>query len=589
MLFAGVYVLHSMPVLGQEGMTSREYFEWFTKTYLSGQGGSYTPEELYPITQLEGNGDNAAAFHAYDGIIQRDVNSFSSLSYANWVKSSAYLNRSKLKAKLNQYWFDDMVNAAELGNVQAANYLSDSMIIWITEKTKKNPEYEKVEVYQNEIARYLRIGAELGSSKSAEILGSDSWPNTLSDSEKLYWKLISISFAQIESKAAVMQSLIQKFGNQQVNQAIKQFSPTGGVIAADASGLPGRGAIATIFADSNLRRTYGESYGRRQATTRSNTTPTTLDEFKLLSAIGDETGLFEAYMLVPAGRKFSNPTIISLKADEIVEKLTAGDTVIVRCGPITHLAVVYKIDKSGDRIYFADGLFQYWQPTHNSCIKTFKLTPHQHGGFLAGVSLKEITPMIQAVMTFRDRTANTSQTLERSKFDDRVKAMGMVFNRPDDYEVVQPKENPYVQFQYALRNVTKGRELRYVLFPIPKDKLAEFRAWRDGKERDKRVLSDPNSWHVAAFMAIVMNIAGEAVQPNMHLPPEIAEEFGADEAMMNVVRPKSNFGEGFTACLILQIHKRDVGSAFIFSLTTGSETPYDSVGALHALRFEAKQ
>ena len=165
----------------------------------------------------------------------------------------------------------------------------------------------------------------------------------------------------------------------------------------------------------------------------------------------------------------------------------------------------------------------------------------------------------------------------------------MVFNKPDDYEAVEPKENPYVNYQYALRNATKGRELRYVSTSDSEGRNAKFAAWRDGKDRNKEVLSDPNSWHVADFLAMEMNIAAEVFQPNIHLPPEIVEEFGADEATMNVVRPKSKFGEGFTDCLILQIHKRNVGSAVIFSLTTGSETPYDSLEALHALRFEVKQ
>ena len=262
------------------------------------------------------------------------------------------------------------------------------------------------------IERYLRIGAELGSWELQLLLGSENWPNTLRRGEKAYWELVALSFMPDPHRAAEMQSTIEAFGSEKINEAIKEFSPTGGVMPADASGLPGRGTLATVFTDANLRRTYGESYGRRPSPSRSSKTPSTLEEFKLLSATGDETGLFRAYMMVPGDRKFSNPTIVSLKANEIAAKLRAGDTVIVRCGPITHLAVAYKIDESRDRIYFADGLFQYWQPTHNSCIKSFTLTPYEYGGFLAGVSLKEITPMIQAVITFRDRTSNTSQSID---------------------------------------------------------------------------------------------------------------------------------------------------------------------------------
>jgi hypothetical protein len=74
-----------------------------------------------------------------------------------------------------------------------------------------------------------------------------------------------------------------------------------------------------------------------------------------------------------------------------------------------------------------DGLFEYWQPTHNSCITKFDLMPYKFGGLLARVSLGEVLPMIQAVITFRDRVAVhvgaknspryvTLEQIERSEF-----------------------------------------------------------------------------------------------------------------------------------------------------------------------------
>ena len=71
-----------------------------------------------------------------DEIIQRNVGSFTTRPYANWVKSLAYLNRSRLKTELNDSWFNDMAAAAELGNLQAAKNISDSLISWIAEKNK---------------------------------------------------------------------------------------------------------------------------------------------------------------------------------------------------------------------------------------------------------------------------------------------------------------------------------------------------------------------------------------------------------------------------------------------------------------------
>ena len=127
--------------------------------------------------------------------------------------------------------------------------------------------------------------------------------------------------------------------------------------------------------------------------------------FKFLRAYADEVGHAQAYLLVPGERKFEDPAMISLNVKEIGERLSPSDYVVVRCGPLTHIAEIYGIDRQAGTVNFVDGLFEYWQPTHNSCITKFDLIPYKFGGFLARVSLGEVLPMVQAAITFRDRIA----------------------------------------------------------------------------------------------------------------------------------------------------------------------------------------
>jgi hypothetical protein len=110
-----------------------------------------------------------------------------------------------------------------------------------------------------------------------------------------------------------------------------------------------------------------------------------------------------AFLLVPGAAQCEDESIISLSRRDIVALLGPSDYAVVRCGAITHVAMVHHVDRVADRLYFADGLFQYWQPSHNSCITRFDLLPFAHGGFLAAVPIHDVEPMIQAVATLRDR------------------------------------------------------------------------------------------------------------------------------------------------------------------------------------------
>lgn len=387
---------------GQSELTGEAYMKWYEKKYLGGgKSQSYTPEELVPIMQAKARNDDRMVVRGCDEVIKRDPKLFYSLPQANWVKSEAYMERAWAQYRLTKdphYVVADEEKAAELGNLRAARDVSEKMLA----KYQGNEEAAFIDA--SSLGQYLRIGAELGDTNAAELLAVDMWPNPLTEPEKAYWALL----AQGRTTDKTGQSwdftihLRYTLVNQQdLERTIAQLSPLGGLTPPGPRNLPGRGVSATIFADAMLRREYGFNYGKHAPKTRT-ASPEALEVFKYQHAFADLVGHASAYLLVPGTRKFTDPYMISMTTEELSRHLSPSDVVVARCGPFTHLASVYKIDREAGTVGFVDALFEFWQPTHNSCITKFHLVPFIHGGYLATVSLQELLPMIQEVITYRD-------------------------------------------------------------------------------------------------------------------------------------------------------------------------------------------
>ena len=187
-----------------------------------------------------------------------------------------------------------------------------------------------------------------------------------------------------------------------LESVISRLSPLGGLTPHGPHNLPGRGIAATFFADASLRREYGFNFGKRAPATRD-ASPDALEIYKFHRAVADLIGRADAYLLVPGSRTFADSHMISMNTQELSGLLSPIDVVVVRCGPLTHMVMVYKVNRKASTVSFVDGLFEFWQPSHNSCITTFDLAPFKYGGYLATVPLADILPMIQEVITYRDR------------------------------------------------------------------------------------------------------------------------------------------------------------------------------------------
>jgi hypothetical protein len=175
-----------------------------------------------------------------------------------------------------------------------------------------------------------------------------------------------------------------------------------------------------------------------------------------------------------------------------------------------------------------------------------------------------------------------------SDFEEKVKSLGLEFSKPEGYEEVAPKQNGDAAYDYALRHPTKKYEVRYSLQPIPAGALQKYKEWSAKENKDGTIMTDPNLMFELKFRAIMANITGKGdAGPSQHFNPEsVKAEFGADSGIVAPTEMNSQFGEGYKMCLLVGIHKKDIGDVFIFHLFDDlSEIKEDHMAIFYALKF----
>jgi hypothetical protein len=154
-----------------------------------------------------------------------------------------------------------------------------------------------------------------------------------------------------------------------------------------------------------------------------------------------------------------------------------------------------------------------------------------------------------------------------NEFDEYLKEMGMIFTPPEGYETIRPKQNRDVRYVHALRNAENNFEIRYLLRPI-REQVPEYQRWRQEGEGDAKILVDPNKIFMPFFQSILINVAGDGSVAAVETIEDSEDiNTGADEMMMAVMFPSSEFGQNFRRCTIIAMLKTDIGMAFIFHLS----------------------
>lgn len=175
-------------------------------------------------------------------------------------------------------------------------------------------------------------------------------------------------------------------------------------------------------------------------------------------------------------------------------------------------------------------------------------------------------------------------------FKQAISKLGLVLSVTKDYKVVAPKKNGDMEYDYAVRHTKKKYEVRYALRPITEQTKNDYKEYLKNRDKDKsRIMLDPNSLFDAEFQAVMLNItqAGTAKKPQPFNPNSVKAEYGADSGLTTFIQDmNSEFAGEYKNCLMVGIHKTDIGQVYIFHLFDNFDDIKDLTDAtFYSLKF----
>jgi hypothetical protein len=372
---------------------------------------SYTPPEIREINDAEERKDYQSARRLEDALIDRPLNSFPTKWAGQWIKSLALHLRFQDRQMLGDSHKDvlpDLLQAARYGNLRAIRQSEDILEEYLF--GMNHAEYPPLT--DDDILSVYRIGAELADSPSAVAFGSGRTmllhaplPEDMALNERIFWMVLGLVSDKRSAKTqrdGVVDDAVQRFGPDLVEQGLVDFGIVGGKVASTLDGLPGRDFHAAFAAESDLRAEYSIAFGSVMPPPDAPQPEMNARElFDDISVINGVSGMGRLFLLVPSVVVDQTKYIRTFPRETIMANLLPDDTVIVRCGPLSHVAVLYKVNSSSDELWFSDPLYEYWQPSHNACMSNYRLVDGPDNGFLVIVSLKEVMATLQGVITRR--------------------------------------------------------------------------------------------------------------------------------------------------------------------------------------------
>ena len=354
--------------------------------------------------------DGPSVIRFADAIIARNRASFETPMQANWAHARALFERGTARADAGDpKGFDDMIAAADLGDLGAAEAVSE---VYLTHRPLPGSS-EPTPLDPIVLSRMLRMRAELGDYAGAHALVAQfsAWPDILPAAEGLYWEMIVASDPaqhNTQLRDAIIETALSGDGAHQrqiLGYALVPLAPANSI-----PNLPPRGPRSLLFADEMLRGQHG--LGFQQIMDRTQGPPETDVRVMFLRErqVANLIGMSDLYLIGVDDRggagastlTSSDPTTLFATRDQTMALMSPSDHVILRCGPLSHATYLYRIDRAQGLVFFTDPLLDFWRPSHNTCVSHFDVRDERYGRTLVAVPMREVRAMVQAIFTFRD-------------------------------------------------------------------------------------------------------------------------------------------------------------------------------------------
>jgi hypothetical protein len=332
-------------------------------------------------------------------IIHRPPSAFKSPKYEQFVKANALNYSAEASARLgrDQEAQDQFQQAADRGLRSA--YFQVAGRFTLLARDAASPE-ERRELFDQAQTYYLGC-AELGDPDCMDILAK-SYERQNREDEENYWFLIKQMTRPPVELDNVFRFYKEQFKDKDrdiLTRVMHEMSLSGGELRSSVKGLPGRSTLTSAFVDNAMRR-------QLEFTWRAFFSPlghesSVYESFKEYRSHVPSNPFARAYLLIAQPVNLKDATVVSLPSTaDLASNLQNGDEVFVRCGPLTHAAVLWS--RSENHVLILDPFFEFWQPSHNACMKSMKLVPYRYKRDLVELPYASLRNMLEGVITIRD-------------------------------------------------------------------------------------------------------------------------------------------------------------------------------------------
>ena len=216
---------------------------------------------------------------------------------------------------------------------------------------------------------------------------------------------------------------------------------------------------------------------------------------------------------------------------------------------------------------------------HNYVIFVHKFLPMKKRGWL----FMSIMGIIVCSFVSDNLPKDFKAVLERAHLS---------FEAPSGYASTKVIANDQVAYDYALKlkDPDKKFEVSYLIMPLD-SMLIEY---KESLKDTSKTMIDPNTLYEKMMLVIALNAGGGTMPADGNMPEiqpfdsaAVKNEFNADWGGAVFITLGKEFGQNYTACMIVGIHKNNVADAYYFYLAEEkSDIPDLMKGPFHSLKFK---
>ena len=192
--------------------------------------------------------------------------------------------------------------------------------------------------------------------------------------------------------------------------------------------------------------------------------------------------------------------------------------------------------------------------------------------------MKQLKFIALALLVLLLSNQGFSQNLK--EFEALVKECGMSLSIPEVFVPGPIVANKNMDYDYAVKYPDKDFVLRYAIRPIL------YKVYTN--DSLKKAMQSRNTSYEANMKAVLYDISGGYDYEFKAFEKTAAmDEFGADWGAITLVELRSDFGKGYRFCMVVALHKNNVGDAYLFFLANKQDAfPTGMRPLFHSLRFE---